>query len=215
MGAAVPLSRQPSLSGERFVVEYRLAGPADEAHAKARDICLEQTVEFPDELVPDGAIRDHIVGQIESLAPAGQASLARISYAVETAGGELCQLLNVIFGNTSIKPGVRVQSLSLSPGLLAAFQGPRFGREGLRQRADAAGRPLLCSALKPMGLSAADLAELAYRFALGGLDMIKDDHGLADQSFSPFEERITLCAAAVARANKETGGHCDYYPNVT
>ena len=215
MGAAVPLSRQPSLSGERFVVEYRLAGPADEAHAKARDICLEQTVEFPDELVPDGAIRDHIVGQIESLAPAGQASLARISYAVETAGGELCQLLNVIFGNTSIKPGVRVQSLSLSPGLLAAFQGPRFGREGLRQRADAAGRPLLCSALKPMGLSAADLAELAYRFALGGLDMIKDDHGLADQSFSPFEQRVALCSAAVARANKETGGHCDYYPNVT
>ncbi|MCY2932001.1 MAG: RuBisCO large subunit C-terminal-like domain-containing protein [Planctomycetota bacterium] len=215
MGASVPLRRQPSLSGERFVVEYRLAGQASDAPAKARDICLEQTVEFPEELVPPGAIRDQIIGRVESLEPAGPAQVARISYAVETAGGELCQLLNVIFGNTSIKPGVRVERLELPPSLLAAFRGPRFGCEGLRSRAGAAGRPLLCSALKPMGLTAADLADLAYQFALGGLDMIKDDHGLADQSFSPFEERITLCAAAVARANKETGGHCDYYPNVT
>jgi ribulose-bisphosphate carboxylase large chain len=215
MGASIPLRREPSLSGERFVVAYRLAGPPADAPAQARDICLEQTVEFPEELLPPGAIREQIVGRIESLEPNGQAQVARISYAVETAGGELCQLLNVIFGNTSIKPGCRVERLELPPGLLGAFPGPRFGRDGLRRRAGAGGRPLLCSALKPMGLSAADLADLAYQFALGGLDMIKDDHGLADQSFSPFEQRVTLCAAAVARANKETGGHCDYYPNVT
>ena len=157
MGASVPLSRQPSLSGERFVVEYRLTGEASDASAKARDICLEQTVEFPEELVPPGAIRDQIVGRVESIEPAGSAQLARISYAVETAGGELCQLLNVIFGNTSIKPGVRVERLELPVGLLAGFPGPRFGRDGLRRRADAPTRPLLCSALKPMGLAAAGL----------------------------------------------------------
>ena len=45
--------------------------------------------------------------------------------------------------------------------------------------------------------------------------MIKDDHGLADQFFSPFEERVTLCAEAVAKANKETGYNCVYVPNIT
>jgi ribulose-bisphosphate carboxylase large chain len=66
-----------------------------------------------------------------------------------------------------------------------------------------------------MGLSSKALADYAYQFALGCIDMIKDDHGLADQSFSPFEERITLCAEAVARANKETGGNSVYIPNIT
>jgi ribulose 1,5-bisphosphate carboxylase large subunit-like protein len=41
-----------------------------------------------------------------------------------------------------------------------------------------------------MGLSSPELGELAYKLALGGIDVIKDDHGLTDQCFAPFEERI-------------------------
>ena len=55
-----------TLSGERFSVWYRLCGAESEAMAKAKDICLEQTVEFPDSLVPEGMLRDHILGRIES-----------------------------------------------------------------------------------------------------------------------------------------------------
>src|SRR5690606_2754524 len=133
---------------------------------------------------------------------------ATISYAVETTGCELTQFLNVVFGNSSIKPGIRVERLDLPPGLLNAFKGPRLGRDGLRALLGVPTRPLLCTALKPMGLSAKALAEFAYRFALGGMDVIKDDHGLANQSFAPFKERVERCAEAVARANRETGGNC-------
>lgn len=204
------------LSGERFVVVYRLAGDADEARAKAHDICLEQTVEFPDDLVPDGDIRAHIVGRIESLRPLDHARHeAQISYAVETTGFELTQFLNVIFGNISIKPGIRLERLELSPQILRAFKGPRFGRAGLRARLNAPRRPLLCTALKPMGLPPDALAELAYRFALGGIDIIKDDHGLADQPFAPFRERVKRCADAVQRANQQTGRACIYMPNIS
>lgn len=66
-----------------------------------------------------------------------------------------------------------------------------------------------------MGLAPADLAELAYRFALGGVDLIKDDHGLTNQTFCRFEERVDRCAEAVARANRQTGLKCAYLPNVT
>lgn len=205
-----------SLSGERFAVVYRLTGDQAGALAKAEDICLEQTVEFPAELVPAGFIKNEVLGRIEEFSAAGGgAYLATISYATETAAGELTQLLNVIFGNISIKPGIRVESLRLPAALLDCFRGPRFGRAGLRRLLKAPQRPLLATALKPMGLSADELAELAYKCALGGIDLIKDDHGLTDQCFAPFAKRVKACAEAVARANRETGGVSVYVANVT
>lgn len=206
------------LSGQRFTVHYSLTGTEAEAAAKATAITLEQTVEFPAELVPPGDILNEIVGRIEARAPKpGRSDCwdVHISYAVETAGAELTQILNVIFGNSSIKPGIRVESLDLPASLLTCFKGPRFGRRGLRARLGGEDRPILCTALKPMGLSASELADLAYRFALGGVDIIKDDHGLANQPFAPYEERVARCAAAVERANRETGRQSLYMPNVT
>ncbi|MCA9920425.1 MAG: hypothetical protein KC445_20860 [Anaerolineales bacterium] len=205
-----------NLSGERFTIIYKISGDEATARAKAEDICIEQTIEFPAALIGEDDIREQIFGRVDSFTPldVGHFEVA-ISYAVEISGFELTQLLNVIFGNISIKPGIRVERLMLPESLLAAFKGPRFGRTGLREFLGVGERPLLCTALKPMGLTAQGLAEYAYQFALGGIDMIKDDHGLADQSFSPFEARVTLCAEAVARANAETGFNSVYVPNIT
>jgi ribulose-bisphosphate carboxylase large chain len=204
------------LSHERFSVVYSLVGDKRTAYEKARDICLEQTVEVPNVLVPEGMIRDHIVGRVETFEarPEGGFS-ARISYAIEIAGGDLTQLLNVLFGNISLKAGIRAERLDLSESLLRSFRGPRFGRPGLRALLGVPHRPLLCTALKPLGLSAEGLADLAYRFALGGIEIIKDDHGLADQGFAVFRDRVRLCAEAVARASRETGRRAIYVPNVT
>lgn len=202
------------LSGERFAVIYRLTG--DEAQAQAQAICIEQTVEFPAELIPDDDIRKHIFGHIESLQLLEKNHYeATISYAVETSGFELTQLLNVIFGNTSLKPGIRVERLELPPNLLQVFKGPRFGRRGWRTWLNVPERPLLCTAIKPMGASAKTLAELTYQFAVGGIDIIKDDHGLTDQPFCPYQERVERCVAAVERANRKTGYNCIYMPNVS
>lgn len=206
---------QLSLSGERFQVLYTIAGDKQEALEKAEAICVEQTVEFPQDLLPPGSLRDEILGRIEAFHPVDRDHYqAWVSYAVDIAGSELPQLLNVIFGNTSIKPGIRVERLELPQCLLDAFKGPRFGRSGLRQFLKVYDRPLLCTALKPMGLGPKDLAHLAYQFALGGIDIIKDDHGIADQSFSRFKERIQLCAASVEKANRETGLGCIYVANI-
>ena len=59
------------------------------------------------------------------------------------------------------------------------------------------------------------LADMAYACALGGMDFIKDDHGITDQPFCRFEERVALCAQAVAHANRQTGLSCLYVANVT
>jgi ribulose-bisphosphate carboxylase large chain len=138
-----------------------------------------------------------------------------ISYANSSSGFELTQWLNVIFGNSSIKAGIKVMELSPSAALLAHFPGPRYGIAGLREIVGVAEKPLLCTALKPMGQSPTQLAQMAYQFAKGGIDIIKDDHGLSDQPFCPFKPRVEACAHAVAQANRESGRQCIYVPNVS
>jgi ribulose-bisphosphate carboxylase large chain len=204
------------LSGERFAAVYHIMGSAEEARAAAGDICIEQTVEYPEDLVARRDIREQIFGKVASLKEIASGLYeAAVEFAVEVAGSELTQLLNVLFGNISLKPGIRLTGIHLSEGLTSLYKGPRFGRRGLRRLLNVPRRPLLCTALKPMGLSPKKLAALAYRFALGGIDMIKDDHGLVDQAFCPFAERVSHCAEAVTRANRETGRPSLYVANVT
>ena len=90
--------------------------------------------------------------------------------------------------------------------------GPKFGIEGIRKLLGVPQAPLLCTALKPMGKSSEDFANMAYALAKGGMDIIKDDHGLANQKWAPFEQRVALCCDAVLRANRETGRNCLYAP---
>ena len=203
------------ISGERFSIEYLLKGSEKEAFEKAQDICVEQTIEFPKDLVTNPLILDYIIGKIESFEKVEKGYLTKISFAVEITSFEFTQLLNVIFGNISIKPGIKVQKINLPESLLKHFNGPKFGRDGIRKLLGVYDRPLLFTALKPMGLSAKELGELAYKFALGGIDIIKDDHGLTNQIFAPFEERVKYCVEGVERANNETGFKSIYVPNIT
>ncbi|HVR85709.1 MAG TPA: RuBisCO large subunit C-terminal-like domain-containing protein [Planctomycetota bacterium] len=204
---------------ERFTVIYRIAGTEPDALSTAKDICLEQTVEMPVELLAQlltKPVADWVCGWLERFAPVGPELFeAAISYPVEATGFEIPHLLCVAFGNYSMKPGVRVDRLTLPASLLSHFRGPRFGRAGLRQWVHAPDRPLLLASTKPMGRSARELAELVYSMALGGIDLIKDDQGLGNQPFSPFCDRVEQCAEAVRRANRETGWECAYMPNVT
>ena len=203
---------------QRFSVIYHIIGKNEaEVYQQAQAICVEQTVEYPYELLSPGFIKNEIVGKIESLRllPDAKSYRLEISYAVEITAYELTQLLNVIFGNISLKPGILVERLNLPDCLLAAFSGPRFGRAGLRELLGVFHRPLLFAAIKPMGLSAEQLANIVYQCAVGGMDIIKDDHGLSNQIFAPFEERVRLCSEAVQRANRRTGRNSLYIPNVT
>ena len=99
--------------------------------------------------------------------------------------------------------------------MAASFGGPRHGLDGLRRRVGAARRALTCSALKPQGLPAAKLADLARRFAHGGIDYIKDDHGLADQAYSPFAARVEAIAAALRELGQPSGRTTRYVPSLS
>ncbi len=204
-----------SVSGERIGAVYEFTGSVAEVRRRAEALVVEQTIEFPADLVPDDDIRGEIIGRIESFDETGPATVrVGVSYAVETTGFEFPQLLNVLFGNSSLLPDVKLVDVVLPDGLAARLDGPRFGLDGVRSLLDAPDRPLLATALKPMGFGPERFAEMAYELALGGVDLIKDDHSLADQPFAPFEARVAACSEAVRRANAETGGHAIYLPSV-
>jgi ribulose-bisphosphate carboxylase large chain len=203
----------------RLTVTYHLAGPSRAAAATAADIAFEQTVELAPDAVPSD-VAARVAGRVESVKPLGRGrgggrSVAVISFDPAVVCGDLPQLLNLLFGNISFKAGIFVADIAWPEELLEALPGPALGAAGVRDLTRVRGRPLVCIALKPLGLSAARLATLAYQLALAGIDIIKDDHSLVDQPTAPFRERVERCQEAVTRANRETGGNVQYFPNVT
>ncbi len=201
---------------DRLAITYRLTcSPGEAPEEKARGIALEQTVELPADCVP-AEVLESVVGRIESLEADGDRHLARISYPAEAIGAELPQLVNLVFGNISMKAGIRIEEIGWPPSVLESLPGPGHGIDGLRRLCGVSeSRPLLCAALKPLGLTGGELADLCRELALAGVDIVKDDHSLADQSWAPFDERVTLCQHAVAEANRESGGSTLYFPNLT
>jgi ribulose-bisphosphate carboxylase large chain len=226
-GAGVP-------GGERILATYRIRCAPDQAPARALALATEQSVEMPLQAVRDPWVREHVVARVESVEPeptppaagatkvAGAAApegasawIATIALSADTTGPEPGQLLNMLFGNSSLQPDVELLDAVLPNPVVDALPGPARGVEGLRELVGAHGRALTCTALKPQGLSPESLAELAGTFAGAGIDVIKDDHGIADQAYSPFERRVPAVQRAVDRANAATGRRSVYAPSLS
>ena len=195
---------------------YRIRSTADQIEDRALAIAIEQSIEMPVAAVDDGAVLRDVLGRVEAISDRGDGTFdTAIALNVETTGFEAGQLLNILFGNTSIHDDVTLADVIIPSSLSARFTGPRFGPQGLRSRVTASDRALTCSALKPQGLTSPQFAQLANTLALGGLDYIKDDHGLADQARAPFEARVTAVATAIQSAVRETGKATRYLPSIT
>jgi S-methyl-5-thioribulose 1-phosphate isomerase len=200
----------------RLIATYRLRTEPAAIEARARAIAVEQSVEMPLAAIDAPRILADVVGSVERIADRGGGVFdVAIGLAAETIGADAGQLFNMLFGNTSLHPDVTLVGVALPPALAAGFPGPRVGLQGLRARLRAPARALTASALKPQGLDAAALAQLAGRFARGGIDLVKDDHGLAEQPAAPFAARVPACAEAVRRATAATGHPTRYAPSLS
>jgi len=209
------LARERGGALELLRVTYHLDVRAAEADARAEAVAREQTVEVPRAVVRDPEVAREALGRVERLEedPAG-GFRATLGYPVATTGLDPAQFLNVVFGNSSLHEDLRCLDVEPGPELRAALGGPRHGILGLRRATGVEGRPLTCTAIKPMGLRTPALAGLAASFARAGIDVVKDDHGLADQPWSPFRERVRACLEAVERVAAETGHRTVYAPNL-
>ncbi|WP_163849786.1 RuBisCO large subunit C-terminal-like domain-containing protein [Pseudooceanicola aestuarii] len=190
---------------DRFSVTYRIvADDMADAESRAANIALEDTVEIPRDVVPSGYVEDVVLGRVEEVVQQDDHVFrARVAYHIDAVGRELPQFLNVVLGNASILAGVKALSITPNADVLDRFPGAQFGVAGLRRLTGRDSGGYVCPVIKPQGSSAETLARLCYLTARAGADIVKEDHGLANQDAAPFAERVRQCAEAVNRANAE------------
>ena len=194
---------------------YLVTASEDAIRARAQALALEQSVEMPLAAVTDAQIRDEVVARVAEIEPVASGRYrVELELAAATVGTDPAQLMNMLFGNCSLQEDVELVNVDLPQTVLQALGGPRYGIAGVREITHVFGRPLTCTALKPQGSSPQRLAELCETFALAGIDIIKDDHGIADQRYAPFSERVRLCQAAVERVAERTGRVVRYAPSL-
>jgi len=197
---------------ERILATYRIEAPEAESRARAEALAREQSVEMPVAAIDDARVVDEVLARVAEIRPGASHFDVVLAIAPATTGGEASQLANMLFGNCSLQPEVELVDVEFPAGYEKHFPGPRFGIDGIRRLAGAHGRPLSCTALKPQGLPVERLAALAREFARAGMDVIKDDHGIANQAYGPFAERVPAVQKAVSEANRESGGRTLYAP---
>ncbi len=199
----------------RIDVVYRLRVEPEQAAHRARLLAVEQSIEMPPEAVGDRRVLDEVLASVERVEPqADGSSLAHLRFASETVCEDAGQLMNVLFGNCSLQPEVELVDLDLPAALARSFGGPNLGVEGLRRLTGVQGRPLTCTALKPVGATVEQMAGLARTFARAGIDVIKDDHGWANQRSAPFAQRVAACQHEVNAANARSGRRTLYAPSL-
>ncbi len=133
--------------------------------------------------------------------------------------GSLPQILSCIAGNImgmKAVDSIRLLDCEWPESLVESFRGPQFGSSVRTALLDAEDRPVTATVPKPkVGLSTDRHVEIGREAWRGGVDLLKDDENLTDQSFNPFEERVRRSLAARDELEAETGERKGYLINIT
>jgi 2,3-diketo-5-methylthiopentyl-1-phosphate enolase len=130
---------------------------------------------------------------------------------------QIPMLLSTIAGNDiSITYRVKLLDIRLPESFVDTFKGPKFGISGIRKALNVPERPLIVNMIKPcIGIEPRVGAELFYKAAVGGVDVVKDDEVLANTSFSPITARVKAYMEKEKQAFEETGEQTLYAVNIT
>ncbi|MBU4242606.1 MAG: type III ribulose-bisphosphate carboxylase [Nanoarchaeota archaeon] len=133
--------------------------------------------------------------------------------------GNMSQILASIAGNVfgmKAVDSLRLEDIQFTKKIVKSFPGPKFGREGIRKIFGVKKRPLMLSVAKPkVGLTTKEHVEIGRQIWEGGLDLLKDDENLANQSFNPFNKRVVDSLKVRDKIEKKTGEKKSYLINIT
>lgn len=188
----------------------------EEAREEAWKAAVDNNIEMPVEGMSSVMYRNTKLPRIIETAydEGSDRYVVRVAQPAACAANELPAALSMMNAISSFAKNVTLSDVDLGQTLLRAFPGPRFGVEGVRSMLQVKGRPLIMFAIKPLGNSTCQLADLAETAVKNGADIIKDDDKLANPPSSPFEERVAAVAAAVKRASEQRGRKALYFPNI-
>ena len=164
--------------------------------------------------------REKLASDLSGRVIRAEGSFAYVAFPEELfEPGNIPQYLSVVAGNLfglSALKKVRLLDVIFPQSLVSAHRGPRFGIKEAREILGVFDRPLVGTIIKPkVGLRPQETAVVAGQAVRGGLDLIKDDETLTDQSFCPMDERVEAVMAELSKVEDETGKKAFYAVNVT
>lgn len=144
----------------------------------------------------------------------------KIAYPIELFElGNMPSILSGIAGNIfgmKILKKIRLEDINFPKKIIKSFKGPKYGIRGIRKILGIKKRPFIGAIVKPkLGLSPIEHAKYAYEAWKGGLDLVKSDENLTDQSFNKFEKRFLKTIKMMKKVEKETGQKKIYVENIT
>jgi len=120
-----------------------------------------------------------------------------------------------VFGMGDVK-NLKLLDIDFPDSFIDSYLGPFYGVEGVRAIFGIKHRPFVGTIVKPkLGLNESQHAKVAYDAWLGGCDFVKDDENLSSMSFNNFDKRVIETLRMRDKAERETGEHKAYLPNVT
>ncbi len=127
----------------------------------------------------------------------------------------LADVAGNIFGMLDVDE-LRIEDIIIPSKFLKQFRGPSHGIDGVRNMMQIKDRPLVGTIIKPkIGLPYKDHARVAFEAWIGGIDFVKDDENLTNQSFNPFKERVIETLQALDRVETKTGEKKNYAANIS
>ncbi len=144
----------------------------------------------------------------------------RIAYPIELfEPGSMPQIWSSIAGNIfgmKAARNIRLEDIYWPPSLIKSFPGPSKGINGIRGVLKIGKRPVLATVPKPkVGMTTEEHVKVAYDVWTGGVDLIKDDENLTNQSFNRFEERVKEVLKMRDKVEKEVGERKSALLNIT
>ncbi|ASJ14747.1 type III ribulose-bisphosphate carboxylase [Thermococcus radiotolerans] len=146
--------------------------------------------------------------------------IVRIAYPIHlfeewNMPGMLASVAGNVFGMKRVK-GLRLEDIYLPEKFLREFEGPYFGKDGVKRIFDVKDRPIVGTVPKPkVGYSPEELEKLAYDLLSGGMDYIKDDENLTSPWYNRFETRAEVLMNVIDRVEDETGEAKSWFANIT
>ncbi len=200
-------------------VSYLLTGVKSEKEAKekAEDISLTLSIGgWGDTPLEKRDFLKKYTSKILDVVFFENKALIKVAFPILLFDHTVPSILTMIYGKLSFTENIKVIDISFPPAFLDHFQGPKLGKNGIREVLNIHHEPLLMSVIKPcVGHTVEEFAEEFYKHALGGADLVKDDEIFFDDSLAPFEKRIEACMKKAEEAEKITGRKTLYIPHLT
>ena len=161
-----------------------------------------------------------VAGKVYAVKKEGQSYAIKIAYPQDHfEAGNMSQILASIAGNVFDMKAVaslRLEDIRWPKKIMKSFPGPQYGIAGIRNIFKVKKRPLMLTVPKPkVGMTTAEHCEIGRQIWLGGLDLLKDDENLTNQTFNPFKKRVETALKIRDRTENQTGEKKSYLINAT